>query len=66
MGGFNRDIGVGIAIALDGKIMQKLRLRRQPLNRRRVIKPTALCLLQFSLWALGFRASRRLIQEAML
>jgi hypothetical protein len=29
MGGFNRDIGVGIAIALDGKIIQKL---RQPLN----------------------------------
>jgi hypothetical protein len=34
MGGFNRDIGVGIAIALDGKVMQEL---RQPLNRRRVI-----------------------------
>jgi hypothetical protein len=49
MGGFNRDIGVGIAIALDGKIMQKL---RQPLNRRRVIKLTALCLLQFSLFDL--------------
>jgi hypothetical protein len=28
MGGFNRDIGVGIAIALDGKIMQKLRQPR--------------------------------------
>jgi hypothetical protein len=60
MGGFNRDIGVGIAIALDGKIMQKL---RQPLNRRRVIKLAVLCLLHF--FSLGFRASRRLIQ-AML
>jgi hypothetical protein len=47
MGRFNRDIGVGIAIALDGKIMQKL---RQPLNKRRVIKLTALCLNYFFLW----------------
>jgi hypothetical protein len=64
MGGFNRDIGVGIAIALDGKFMQEL---RQPLNRRRVIKLAVLCLLQFSTKnpPLGFRASRRLIQ-AML
>jgi hypothetical protein len=44
MGRFNRDIGVRIAIALDGKIMQKL---RQPLNKRRVIKLTVLCLHYF-------------------
>ena len=44
MGGFNRDIGVGIAIALDGKVMQEL---RQPLNRRRVIKLTAPSLIAF-------------------
>jgi hypothetical protein len=47
MGRFNRDIGVGIAIALDGKIMQKL---RQPLNKRRVIKLYGSLLNFFFLW----------------
>jgi hypothetical protein len=62
MGGFNRDIGVGIAIALRSQNYAKLHSRQ---NKRRVIKYKVNGAVLIASSAAGFRASRRLIQ-AML